>query len=297
MVSFANVSSDSRLSPLLRSRQGTLPASCWIVSSKEAVEVLLHPELVGAKLIGLVQAVATRTVEWIASQSGPELVDATCSIIPLRGGELYRRNRDGRTRSRVRFYSEGQLDRELPGGTRRIIVGDTVATGRTICGMLDGLLVQGKAIESVREFVVHGFIAVEGIAAIAQQLATLNMGISLQIIGYEGLFHLPTLDLQKERPVFGRQDFLRRGSIMSGAYVSEQAGRPDLALEKCSIYDTGDRAFAPHVHNEVRRGHYRYLAKLSEEELLVEGLERHGVCLAVEELVLGRARIGESLLR
>lgn len=131
--------------------------------------------------------------------------------------------------------------------TVSIIFGDVVATGTTLQHILnqlrDTIHTQGKQISSIIFFTIGGPRSEEIIIEFDKECRKIFPKYEgSAVVYFEGRFsvaepHTPV------RVKYTGTDLLRRDCIMVPEFIKSQYNSPTYALERCTIYDAGSRAF------------------------------------------------------
>ena len=131
--------------------------------------------------------------------------------------------------------------------TATAILGDVVATGTSLEHALQELLravdQQGGRLRSILFFTFGGQRAAEilnDIDAVCRERYPDYSGTTLVYI--EGCFEVARIDTPMSIRITGT-DLLRRGSLMAPEFIASQYAKPSYAIERCTIYDAGSRAF------------------------------------------------------
>ena len=259
--------------------QGTLS----VLRSPEARELLVHPEIVGLEFVRLMQVAAQTVLSYVTRAWESADYSLACAVVPLRGGAAYAPPSPSPSNLNIVTVDDAQSHgwvAKMPGSTQRVILGDTLATGETATSIIETIKDQSGA--ELKEIIIHGCFAIEGVTRVLERVSELYPDTQVQAIAYEAAFRLPSPGLQATNLAFGHQDFLRGSTWESAEYQWERGLRPGLLLEKCAIYDAGDRIFEERLHRELRERHGDYIAQLDHDELVAECLERSAVVVGLE---------------
>lgn len=262
-------------------------AQIAVVSTSGSRAVVASPALVGQRYIDQVSA-ATRealgSVAWARHGVPPERPHP---LVVLRGGATFSPQAAlealGHQPGAQSFItSESHRPPNCPSGaTQRyakfediegvstLLICDIVATGGTVVAAVEKALSQAP---SIRHLVVVGFITIEGVTHLVEQL---RERLSVLIIAYEGVFRLPEAQ-DRSRPYTTPCDFRRSDIVCEPHLIRILQGRPDLAIEQCVIYDGGERAFSPTAHLRGRANYLRHVAALAPSQRWAELQYRSG---------------------
>ena len=255
-------------------RLGT--TSTYLLSTPESLAALADPAMTGDDLVRVLRAVASVVDEAFVQPRADGRIVYLC---PLRGGFAYLPT--GVDESDVDYF-DPRTSAPSRAGAAVSVLGDTVARGAVLEAAIRGH-VSARRTEQPWRLVVHGFLAAPGVARLVTLLDSYPPGerpVELVVVAYEALFQLPRTWGGR----FGAQDFLRDGIECTRPYEELLASSPGLCLEKCAIYDTGDRAFTPERHETGRRAHWVGLAEMDEDALALECARRSGRSFAGELL-------------
>ncbi len=256
---------------------GRSPVARYVASTAEGRRICNQPELIGFDFGVTLTRAVTHALELLperdAIETGPQ--ERICVVHFLRGGlnfglreALYRAygfNRQSSVfmssqRKKVdgEWHVEEDMYRklEIPAHAT-LLVGDVVATGTTVANGLDVILHHLRHIgSSVRRIV---FFTI-GCARTEQVLAEADRRFRAAFEEYEGTaavylegrFRLVSSgdELRIGRP---GTDLIRRDCLVAPEFALAQYDRLSYALERCTIYDAGSRAFdIPTFATDVR---------------------------------------------
>ncbi len=137
-----------------------------------------------------------------------------------------------------------------------VIFGDVVATGTSLEYALNSLVSSAKdndqTISSFVFLTIGGVRSEEIIERINQEAIKLFPNfVGSSIVYLEGRFHVASLETPVQIKETGT-DLLRRDSLLSKEFITSQVENCLYALERCTIYDAGSRAFwIPEYINDV----------------------------------------------
>ncbi|MFW9907252.1 MAG: hypothetical protein ACFFEF_01645 [Candidatus Thorarchaeota archaeon] len=239
-----------------------LPSQTYIIESKGALKILLEPWLVGA---GLANSARESTVDFlrIAYHIVPELRETNFSditeVVPLAGALYYSTAEAfelafGETINRCfigakRFpsplgwvtelsYKNFEALPEKP----LVIIGDTIATGGTIEGILDATLAQETEVKAIVIYSIAG--GVLGCARLKRFENRAN--IPLYVFFSNAIFGVESNGTD--------MPWLHPATIVSNELLDLATSTygTDLGRRWCSIWDWGDRSKHPLKHlNEL----------------------------------------------
>lgn len=131
--------------------------------------------------------------------------------------------------------------------TASIVFGDVVATGTSLQYAMDCLIehleASSSSLRSVVFFTIGGVRTEEILAKLDSYCRSqFPQYESTAVVYLEGRFVVADNDTPV-RIKFTGTDLLRAGSLMAPEFVESQKEYPSYALERCTIYDAGSRAF------------------------------------------------------
>lgn len=249
-----------RRNRLFRVESDQLLRNTYIVESSSALQILLQPWIVGAKLAGLARISSTEFL-CIAYHLCPELSESllgnVTEVVPLAGSLYY-----GIAEAFEAVFGEA-ISRSFIGAKRQlspsgwmtelayenfealapnpvIIIGDTIATGGTIERIVDCTLAQAS---DARAIIIYAIASgLTGAMRIKQLADRIDVPICLFC----------------SNAIFGVEEngtdmpWLHPGTIASPGTKrkAETAYGPDLGRRWCSVWDWGERAKNPSKHLE-----------------------------------------------
>jgi hypothetical protein len=252
-------------------------ASYLILSSPGSLRVLAEPSLTGEDLVHSLQSAASIVDTEVVR---PRARDRVVYLCPMRGGVAYLPDRVDE--DLVDYFVPGATVPAAEPGAALEVLGDTVALGAVLEGTIRHQLGGRRSHEPWR-LIVHGFLAEPGVARLVALLNACppeQRPTELVVVAYEALFRLPTEVSDR----YGAQDFLRGGIPCSRPYRDLLSRSPELCLEKCAVYDTGDRAFSPEAHVAARAAHWEALSAMDDDALASECNRRSGLSFLDDEL-------------
>ncbi|MFW9850436.1 MAG: phosphoribosyltransferase [Candidatus Thorarchaeota archaeon] len=247
---------------LFRVKSDYLLDSTYILESPAALNILLKPWLVGAELANEARQ---STVDFLkaAYQIVPELRSARFSeiaeVVPLAGalyystaeafeivfGETINRCFIGAKRypSPLGWVTElSYMNFEALPKNPLIIVGDTIATGGTIQGILEAVLEQEVSIQAIVIYSIAGGLS----GAVRLRKFTERIGVPVYAFFSNAIFGVESNGTD--------MPWLHEGTIVSPELRDKAMSTygPDLGERWCSVWDWGDRAKHPLKHlNEL----------------------------------------------
>ncbi|PIW37428.1 MAG: hypothetical protein COW24_00200 [Candidatus Kerfeldbacteria bacterium CG15_BIG_FIL_POST_REV_8_21_14_020_45_12] len=129
-----------------------------------------------------------------------------------------------------------------------LIVGDVVATGvsleHALNRIIEAAIEQKTSIRSLTFVTIGGKRAEEIIETIdATCKKSFEDFIGSSVIYIEGRFSVAEENDQRLKIAIGGTDLLRRDSLLAPEFIDSQSEGQPFALERCTIYDAGSRAF------------------------------------------------------
>jgi len=263
-------------------------AQIAVVSTPGSRVVVASPELVGQRYIDQVSAATREALGSIAWERHGVPPERPHPLVVLRGGATFspqaalealghqpgaqsfitsesHRPADGPSGATQRYAKFEEIE-----GVSTLLLCDIVATGGTAVAAVEKALSQAP---SIRHLVVVGFVTVEGVTHLVEQL---RGQLSVFIIAFEGVFRLPGTD-DRSRLYTTPCDFRRSDIVCEPHLIRLLQDRPDLAIEQCVIYDGGERAFSPEAHLRGRASYLRHMAALTQSQRWAELRYRSGV--------------------
>jgi len=252
------IATSSAMPRVLRIESEYLPPSTYIIESLDALQILLKPWIVGSRLTKFAR---NSSVDFIraAFDLAPELREASLSsvteVVPLAGALYYSiaeafERVFGETISRCFIGARRYL---TPTGWKTdlsyknfealspspvILIGDTIATGGTIEGIIEATMNQASNVRAILIYSIAG-----GLLG-AMRLKEIADAIDPPIYTFysNAIFGVETngTDMPWSHP----------GTIVTPEVKqkAEDAYGPDLARRWCSVWDWGDRAKHPLKH-------------------------------------------------
>ena len=189
-----------------------------------------------------------------------------------------------------------------------VVFGDVVATGTSLEHALQALLehvVDQKApLREIVFFTIGGNRSTTLLKEYGEKFrSAVGSFESCSVIYLEGIFAVPDTTTPLRIKIDGT-DLLRRDSILAPEFVESQYEKPQYALERCTIYDAGSRAFHIPEYLEDLREYWEAIAQhaasgvgyaeLVEERMPELDLERLGRHDLYEIAQLQLARITQN---
>ncbi len=250
----------ARRTRVLRVESDCLLSNTYIIESPSALQILLQPWIVGARLAGLARISSIDFLR-IAYHLCPELHDSLLGniteVVPLAGSLYY-----GIAEAFEAVFGEA-VSRSFIGAKRQlspsgwitelayenfealapnpvIIIGDTIATGGTIERIVETTLTQASRVRAIIIYAIAGGLT--GAIRI-KQLAN-RIGIPIWLFCSNAIFGVE--DNGTDMP------WLHPGTIASPRNRKQAviAYGPDLGRRWCSVWDWGERAKNPSKHLE-----------------------------------------------
>jgi hypothetical protein len=154
-----------------------------------------------------------------------------------------------------------------------VLFGDVVATGVSLRHALDKLIEEahahGASYRSLTFFTIGGDEAEKILLGASKKCAELFPAFqTARIIYIEGCFGVA----QDNSPLSIRipgTDLLRSPAILAPEFIESQNEALSYALERCTIYDAGSRAFDPHEYLEDVRDYWQKVLALGQKGMTV----------------------------
>lgn len=256
-----------------------------VLDSPAAAEITAKPYLVGEELLALAREASRGFVRHVAPAAVPvvleilnggryyclpDAVTDVCGYAPVVWSLRAKRSLDAESGSwRVRVWEQEGMSETAPGP---LLIGDTIATGTTLAGVLEevvaAMLATGQG-RDVYVFTIAGAgAAVPKLAPVARLLR--DAGHTLTLVYANGL-----LDLAADGTDLG----MREAVLLPAAWARLQpllSGFPVPCL-KCAVWDWGDRFTQPEHHLTELAAHLRTLPPDTPGlgEMLAHTLTRH----------------------
>lgn len=145
-----------------------------------------------------------------------------------------------------------------------LFVGDIVATGRTLVALLDAAITESQLQQTrLRAVVVITIAAAAGLRQLAAALAVLRREGFVEevwVVALEAVFRLPDRKLVPSQLRLSPLDFLRSSQASTPEFEGYRLSVPAALLERCAIYDGGERAFNPGQHRHQRLAWWNQVA-------------------------------------
>jgi hypothetical protein len=130
-----------------------------------------------------------------------------------------------------------------------LIFGDVVATGVSLRHALNKLIEQahelGQSYRSITFFTIGGDEAEKIVSDAAKRCKQFFPDFQgARVLYIEGIFGVPEKDSPLSIAIPGT-DLLRNPAILAPEFIDSQKASLSYALERCTIYDAGSRAFEP----------------------------------------------------
>jgi len=160
--------------------------------------------------------------------------------------------------------------------TASIVIGDVVATGTSLSHAMQALVAeaekQGTDIRSIVFFTYGSPRAMEILSHTDAMCRDRFKGYEGTCLIYlEGCFSVPTPKTDVRVKITGT-DLLRRDAVMAPEFIDSQYKDPAFALQRCTIYDAGSRAFWPPEYIEDLADYWTKTAALADSGVSFETL-------------------------
>ncbi len=167
------------------------------------------------------------------------------------------------------YISENRYQKVQLPDNAHIIFGDVVATGvsleHAIIEIIEIAKQQGKSIHQLTFFTIGSERALEILtkADVACRKIFPEYEGS-HVIYIEGIFGVANKSGSLQIAIPGT-DLLRSPAVMAPEFIESQSGAPSYALERCTIYDAGSRAFSVQEYLEDIKEYWQQVRTLAEE--------------------------------
>ncbi len=235
-----------------------LPPQTYLIESTSALEILLHPWIVGSRLASLARSSSMdflQSAYHLCSQLRDSTLDSVTEVVPLAGSLYYNIAEAfemlfGETINRCfigakRFLStQGWTTHlayenfEAMSSEPVIIIGDTIATGGTLERILESILAHVNRVKTVIVYsIAGGLMGAVRLAQLAERIdAPLYCFFSNAVFGVDS----NGTDMPWLHPATIMSDEIR--TLALGVYG------PELGRRWCSVWDWGERAKQPTRH-------------------------------------------------
>lgn len=151
-----------------------------------------------------------------------------------------------------------------------IIFGDVVATGvsleHALLKIVDIAVEQKSSIRSLTFVTIGGEraeVILESIDALCRERFADYTGA--RVVYIEGRFDVARDNDPRMQIALGGTDLVRRDSLLTPEFVDSQTEQPSYAIERCTIYDAGSRAFQLPEYLEDVHHYWSQVKKLAED--------------------------------
>lgn len=266
--------------------------SCFIASTSQTRAICSDPFIVGVRYTELLREAGVSVLRSLDMPSRHEGFGESSIVVLniLRGGLAYglrealhtvygwnvhrtafissQRARDDNGEW---YITENRYQKISLPDNAHIILGDIVATGvsleHALRRILDVARQQHTSINGFTFFTVGGMRAIKIMEAIDKECRALFPRYAgSTVIYYEGIFGLAD-ETSRLSIVLPSTDFLHSPAVLTPEFIEYQTTALSYALERCTIYDSGSRAFDVSEHLADVAGYWQQVRELAQKDM------------------------------
>lgn len=258
----------------------------YIMTTPESRSICNDPLVYGVQYTSALRSAVTKTFE-LFREAGIEIAEEKHSLILhiLRGGLNYGirdalHDAYGWSNTASAFISSQRVFTDKEGwqisensyrkmphiADADVLFGDVVATGTSLRHALLRLIeeksVAGTSYRTLTFFTIGSAESERILEGAAEQCAKFFPHFQgARMIYIEGIFGVPEKDSPLSIALQGT-DLLRHPAVLAPEFVESQKESISYALERCTIYDAGSRAFDPHEYLSDVKGYWERVETL-----------------------------------